>query len=81
MWLADPSAPADAALVSAPAGDGGEVTGGPIRWSVDSQRLLYEVRHPPHYEVWLVDVSSGTPAPAVQVNGPLVDGGNLQLRQ
>jgi Tol biopolymer transport system component len=81
VWLADPSAPADAVLVSAPAGDGGEVTGGPIRWSFDSQRLLYEVRHPPHYEVWLVDMSSGAPAPAVKVNGPLVDGGNLQLRQ
>jgi Tol biopolymer transport system component len=81
VWLADPGAPNDAVPISAPAGDGGEVTGGPIRWCFDSQRLLYEVRHPPHYEVWLVDISSGAPAPAVKVNGPLVDGGNLELRQ
>lgn len=81
VWLADPSAPADPIEVSAAAGDGGEVVGDPIRWSFDSKRLLYEVLHPPHLEVWLVDLTSGAPAAAVQVNGPLVDGGQLALRQ
>jgi Tol biopolymer transport system component len=81
VWLANAATPEEASVVSAPAGDGGEVTGGPIRWSFDSKRLLYEVRHLPHIEVWLVDMTSGTPAPAVQVNGSLVDGGQLALRQ
>lgn len=77
VWLVDPGAPADPVLVSAPAGEGGEVIGGPLRWCFDSQRLLYEVRNPPYVEVWLVDLSSGAAAPAVKVNGALVDGGSV----
>jgi Tol biopolymer transport system component len=80
LWLTSAAAPGQAVLISATPVAGGTVLGG-ARWSHDSRRLLYTMRQPPHIELHLVDMTSGAPAPAVRVNGPLLDGGNVLSSQ